>query len=123
MRPLGHHLALTVYWLGNALMWGALLHMGLQSRLGHWYPEGRVGYYLGLIAYSRKDYGKASDAYMKAFQLGANAGVINYALGVNSFAAGNNADATKYLTFARQADATAYGDKVDTLLKRMQGTK
>jgi tetratricopeptide (TPR) repeat protein len=80
-------------------------------------------YYLGLIAYARKDYTKAQDDYMKAFQLGANAGVVNYALGVNSFAAGNNADATKYLTFAKQADATAYGDKVDTLLKRMQATK
>ena len=40
--------------------------------------------------------------YMKAFQLGANAGVINYALGVNSFAAGKNTDATKYLNFAKQ---------------------
>ncbi len=80
-------------------------------------------YYLGLIAYVRKDYAKAEDAYMKSFQLGANAGIINYALGVNSFASGKNADATKYLNFAKQADTAAYGDKVDALLKRMEGTK
>lgn len=80
-------------------------------------------YYLGLIAYSRKDYAKAEEAYMKAFQLGTNAGIINYALGVNSFAAGKNADATKYLTFARQADGAAYGDKVETLLKRIDSSK
>jgi tetratricopeptide (TPR) repeat protein len=76
-------------------------------------------YYLGLIAYSRKDYSKAQEQYLKAFQLGANAAVINYALGVNSFAAGNSPDATKYLTFAKQADTASYGDRVDALLKRL----
>jgi tetratricopeptide (TPR) repeat protein len=76
-------------------------------------------YYLGLIAYARKDYSKAQEQYLKAFQLGANAGVINYALGVNSFASGNNPDAAKYLTFAKQADAASYGERVDALLKRL----
>ncbi|MGA2974881.1 MAG: tetratricopeptide repeat protein [Spirochaetia bacterium] len=80
-------------------------------------------YYLGLIAYARKDYAKAEDQYLKAFQLGANAGIINYALGVNSFAEGKNADAVKYLNFAKQADKAAYGDKVDALLKRIDTGK
>jgi tetratricopeptide (TPR) repeat protein len=80
-------------------------------------------YYLGLIAYARKDYPKAEDAYLKAFQLGANAAIINYALGVNSFAAGKNPDATKYLNFAKQADKASYGDKVDALLKRIDTSK
>lgn len=79
-------------------------------------------YYLGLISYGRKDYAKAEDDYLKAFQLGANAGVINYALGVNSFAAGKSSDASKYLNFAKQADKTTYGDKVDALLKRINAT-
>ena len=35
--PLYHHLALTVYWLSNSLLWGALLHLGLQSRLSDWF--------------------------------------------------------------------------------------
>ncbi len=77
-------------------------------------------YYLGLIAYARRDYAKADDLYMKAFQLGANAALINYALGVNAFAAGRNADASKYLRFARDADPTTYGEKVDALLKRIE---
>jgi len=82
-----------------------------------------ASYYLGLIAYARKDYSKAQEQYLKAFQLGANAGVINYALGVNSFASGNSPDATKYLTFAKQADAASYGDRVDALLKRLAPAK
>ena len=61
--------------------------------------------------------------YLKAFQLGTNAGVINYALGVNSFAAGKNTDATKYLNFAKQADTASYGDRVDALLKRIATAK
>jgi glycosyltransferase involved in cell wall biosynthesis/Na+/melibiose symporter-like transporter len=48
-RPLRHHLALTVYWLSNALMWGALLHLALQSRLSDWFGQDRVGYYLGIL--------------------------------------------------------------------------
>ncbi len=85
--------------------------------------SGTAYYYLGLIAYSRKDYPRAEDLYLKAFQLGASAGVINYALGVNSFAAGKNADATKYLNFAKQADTASYGDRVDALLKRIAAAK
>jgi tetratricopeptide (TPR) repeat protein len=80
-------------------------------------------YYKGLISYARKDYAKAEEDYLKAFQLGTTAGIINYALGVNSFAAGKNADATKYLSFARTADKTTYGDRVDALLKRIDSTK
>ncbi len=87
-------------------------------------PETSAGwYYLGLISYSRKDYAKADDLYMKAFQLGANAATINYALGVNAFAAGRNADASKYLTFAKDADPATYGDKVNALLKRMESSR
>jgi glycosyltransferase involved in cell wall biosynthesis/Na+/melibiose symporter-like transporter len=49
LRPLRHHLALTVYWLSNALMWGALLHLALQSRLNDWFGQDRVGYFLGVL--------------------------------------------------------------------------
>lgn len=48
-RPVWHHLALTVYWLSNSLLWGALLHLGLQSRMSDWFGQGTVGYYLGLL--------------------------------------------------------------------------
>ena len=80
-------------------------------------------YYLGLIEYSRKSYSRAEDQYKKAYQLGANSGVINYALGVNSFAAGKNADAARYLTLAKQADTATYGERVDALLKRMENAR
>lgn len=87
-------------------------------------PDASAGwYYLGLIAYSRKDYPGADEMYMKAFQLGANAAIINYALGVNAFAAGKNADAAKYLKFARDADPKTYSDKVDALLNRIGTVK
>lgn len=85
--------------------------------------SGTATYYLGLIEYSRKNYSKAEDQYKKAYQLGANSGVINYALGVNSFAAGKNADATRYLALAKQADTETYGERVDALLKRMENAK
>jgi MFS family permease len=49
-RPLVHHLALTVYWLSNTLLWGALLQLGLQSRVRDWYPlEETAGYYFGIV--------------------------------------------------------------------------
>ncbi len=51
-RPLSHHLALTVYWLSNTLLWGALLHLALQSRLSDWFAEAQVGYYLGLLGFA-----------------------------------------------------------------------
>jgi len=87
-------------------------------------PENGVAwYYLGLVAYSRKEYAKAEDLYLKSFQFGTSAGVINYALGVNSFASGNSADAVKYLNFSKKSDQATYGDKVDTLLKRISAGK
>jgi len=48
-RPLYHHLALTVYWLSNSLLWGGLLHLGFQSRLSDWFDEVSVGYYMGVL--------------------------------------------------------------------------
>jgi tetratricopeptide (TPR) repeat protein len=87
-------------------------------------PEnGAAWYYLGLVSYTRKDHAKAEEQYLKAFELGVNPGLINYALGVNAFAAGKSDMAVKYLQFARDADKAAYGEKVDALLKRIQSGK
>jgi tetratricopeptide (TPR) repeat protein len=85
--------------------------------------NGASWYYLGLVSYTRKDHAKAEELYLKAFQLGVNAGLINYALGVNAFAAGRNDTAAKYLRFAKEADKAAYGEKVDTLLKRIDSAR
>jgi len=48
-RPLYHHLALTVYWLSNSLLWGALLHQALQSRMRDWFTEAQAGYYFAIL--------------------------------------------------------------------------
>jgi tetratricopeptide (TPR) repeat protein len=76
-------------------------------------------YYLGLISYDKKDFGKAEEMYVKSFELGMSPGIVNYALGVNAFAGGKFADAAKYLKFSKDSEPGAYGEKVDTLLKRM----
>jgi tetratricopeptide (TPR) repeat protein len=87
-------------------------------------PEnGAAWYYLGLVAYAKKDYTKAEDLYLKAFQLGTNPVLINYALGVNAFAAGKHDISSKYLKLARDADPGSYAEKDDALLKRLEGLK
>jgi hypothetical protein len=87
-------------------------------------PDSNVAYYyLGLIAYARKDYTKADSLYLKASTLGASEALVNYALGVNAFAGGNFTDAAKYLAKSKEVDAAAYSDKVDVLLKRMDSVK
>ncbi len=80
-------------------------------------------YYLGLVAYGRKDYVKAETWYLRAFDAGAGAGLINYAMGVNAFAAGKYDLSANYLKLARNADPAAYAEKVDALLKRLEGLK
>jgi tetratricopeptide (TPR) repeat protein len=87
-------------------------------------PASNVAYYyLGLIAYARKDYTKADAMYLKASELGVSGALVDYALGVNAFAGGNLADASKYLAKSKDADPTAYGDKVDALVKRIESMK
>jgi hypothetical protein len=87
-------------------------------------PAGSTAlYYLGLVAYGRRDYAKAEQWYLRAYDAGAGAGLINYALGVNAFAAGKSDTASKYLKFARDADPAAYAEKVDALLKRLEGPR
>lgn len=50
-RPLAHHLALTVYWLSNTVLWGALFHQALGLRLSTWFGEERVGYYFAILGF------------------------------------------------------------------------
>jgi hypothetical protein len=87
-------------------------------------PAGSAAlYYLGLVAYGRKDYAKAEDWYLSAYEAGAGVGLINYALGVNAFAAGKYDTSAKYLKLARDADPSAYAEKVDALLTRLEGLR
>lgn len=80
-------------------------------------------YYLGLVAYARRDFAAAEAWYRRAYDAGAGAGLINYALGVNAFAAGSYDASSKYLQLARDAEPDAYAEKVGALLKRIEGLR
>lgn len=67
LRPLYHHLALTVYWLSNSLLWGALLHLGLQSRVSDWFGQDRVGYFIGILGAVGGIVGTATQMIVGAF--------------------------------------------------------
>lgn len=67
LRPLRHHLALTVYWLSNSLVWGALLHTGLQSRLGDWFGEQHIGLYFGILGAAGGVIGTVTQMVVGAF--------------------------------------------------------
>jgi hypothetical protein len=83
-------------------------------------PESFISYYyLGLISYSRKDYIKAEAFYSQALAKGADSALTQYALGVNAFADNRFDKAGTYLAAAKTENAADYGDKVDSLLQRI----
>jgi len=55
-------------------------------------------YYMGLINYGRKDYTMAEYYYQTTLEKGGNQDLLNYALGVNSYADNNMEDAVFYLS-------------------------
>ena len=61
-------------------------------------------YYMGLINYSRKDYSMAEYYYQTTAEKGGNPDLINYALGVNSYADNNSEDAVFYLSKISSGD-------------------
>ncbi len=80
-------------------------------------------YYLGLISYQRKNYARASELYTRSMELGIEPALIQYALGVNAFADKKYAEAAAYLKKAKELDPKAYGEKADSLLKRIEALK
>jgi tetratricopeptide (TPR) repeat protein len=80
-------------------------------------------YYLGLISYQRKSYARAAELYSRSLELGIEPALIHYALGVNAFADKKYTDAAAYLKKAKELDAKAYGEKADSLLKRIEALK
>ncbi len=77
-------------------------------------------YYLGLIHYARQEYAQAAEQYLKAQELGIEPGLGYYALGVNAFAEKEYTRAEFYLVKAREANAEAFGELADALLKRIE---
>ncbi|HCM26809.1 MAG: hypothetical protein A2Z99_04155 [Treponema sp. GWB1_62_6] len=87
-----------------------------RLRPTHYAPH----YYLGLIAYERKDYALAENQYRTSLQLGADEALVSYALGVNAAADGRNEDARTYLTKAKSADPARYGTRAEELMARLK---
>ena len=77
-------------------------------------------YYLGLIHYAQKDYSLAEYYYQSALMLGGDNALIQYALGVNSFADSRYEEAENYLMEAKRLSEDKYGEKVATLLERIE---
>lgn len=77
-------------------------------------------YYLGLLAYERRDYDLAENHYRSALQYGADAALVNYALGLNAAGAGRQADAKAYLDKASAASPERYRARVEELLPRLK---
>jgi tetratricopeptide (TPR) repeat protein len=80
-------------------------------------------YYLGLILYQKRAYAEAADQYRRAQSLGVEPALVSYALGVNAFAAQQYGEAVEFLQQAKAADPGAYGEKVDTLLGRIDALR
>lgn len=87
-----------------------------DTRPTHYAPH----YYLGLLAYERKDYSLAENHYRTAEQLGADAALVNYALGINAASDGRKADAISFLEKAKAAAPARYAVKADELIARLK---
>lgn len=77
-------------------------------------------YYLGLLAYERKDYALAENSYRSALQYGADEALVSFALGVNAAADGRSADARNFLTKAKTIAPARYGARADELLAKLK---
>ena len=76
-------------------------------------------YYAGLIKYATADHRGAEVLLTTALDLGAEAAITKYALGVNAFAANSYEQSRVWLTEAKEANPKVYGEKVESLLARM----
>jgi tetratricopeptide (TPR) repeat protein len=78
-----------------------------------------VTYYLGLVAYSLKEYAVAEGWYRKALESGGDVSTVNWALGLNAWADKRYAEAKVYLETARQSNPARYEKKVSDLISSM----
>jgi len=77
-------------------------------------------YYLGLLSYEEKDYDAAEQNYKSSLERGAEAALVNYALGINAAAAERVKDAIDYLQKAASLDPARYKARVDDLLNKLR---
>jgi tetratricopeptide (TPR) repeat protein len=88
----------------------------LDQKPDHYAPY----YYLGLLAYEEGAYDMADEYYQSALRYGADAALAYYALGVNAASAGKNREALDYLRRAAAASPERYGEKSESLIRRLR---
>jgi len=88
----------------------------VELRPSHYAPQ----YYLGLLAYERKDYATAELRYKNALSYGADEALCSFALGVNAAAAARPSDARAFLERAKTVAPSRYAARVDELLSKLR---
>jgi tetratricopeptide (TPR) repeat protein len=88
----------------------------LNQRPGQYVPY----YFLGLLAFERKNHELAEDYYRLALQYGAEGALLQYALGLNAAEAGHAAEAINYLREAARLSPQRYKERVDNLIPRLR---
>ena len=121
-------------WLDGQHTFNELVQAGVSGYNGGKYPDAKkallsastirpadpiVSYYLGLVAYSEKDYQQAEKWYKKALSDGADVSTANWALGLNAYADKRFKDARGFIEAAKAANPARYGEKADALLNSM----
>jgi tetratricopeptide (TPR) repeat protein len=104
------------YYAGDAAMAEMYFLQAIELKPDHYAPY----YYLGVMAYERRNWDLAEFYYEAALDNGSDQPLSFYALGINALSAGRNADARVLLNRAAEADPERYGDKVRELLQQAQ---
>jgi hypothetical protein len=87
----------------------------MKQKSRHYAPY----YYLGLLAYGKKEFEKADQFYLAGISMGLDQAAGFYALGVNAAAAGKNVEAADYLGRAARLDPERYREKVDNIIRML----
>ena len=103
------------YNAGNAMNAEMSFLAALEQRPSSYAPY----YYLGLIYYEENSFDLAEEFYKVSLENGADAALVNYALGINAASAGRNADARIWLENAAELDPGRYETRVGELLQRL----
>jgi tetratricopeptide (TPR) repeat protein len=88
----------------------------IELKPGHYAPY----YYLGIMAYERKNWDLAEFYYEAALENGSDRPLTLYALGINALSAGRTVEARALLNQAAGADPARYKDKAEELLRQIQ---
>ena len=88
----------------------------VDQRPGQYVPY----YYLGLLAFEKKEHEPAETYYRLALQYGADPALVQYARGINAADAGRNAEAVNYLQEAALLSPQRYKERVDKLIPRLK---